>query len=91
MRDGVSLSPHTHQKPLIMPTELSQLKDLEAYIKLSGDYPCTKLQMAYQMPVSSKVPAFLLKPEKIRNYGPIQAVKEINVTEIFEEEKEELI
>jgi type IV secretory pathway TraG/TraD family ATPase VirD4 len=39
MRDGVSLSHHIRQKPLVMPTELSQLEDLECYIKLPGDYP----------------------------------------------------
>lgn len=31
MRDGVSLSHHTRQKPLVMPTELSQLEDLELH------------------------------------------------------------
>ncbi len=69
MRDGVSLSHHTRQKPLVMPTELSQLKDLECYIKLPGDYPCTKLQMTYQTPSISNTSAFLLKPEKKREYG----------------------
>ncbi|KAB2835706.1 MAG: type IV secretion system DNA-binding domain-containing protein [Caedimonadaceae bacterium] len=65
MRDGVSLSHHTRQKPLIMPTELSQLENLECYTKLSGNYPRTKLQMTYQTAfVSSTVSAFLLKPEK---------------------------
>jgi type IV secretory pathway TraG/TraD family ATPase VirD4 len=44
MRDGVSLSRHTRQKPLVMPAEFSQLKDLECYVKLPGDYPSTKLQ-----------------------------------------------
>lgn len=68
MRDGVSLSHHTRQKPIVMPTEFSQLKDLECYIKLPGDYPCTKLQMTYQTPVTSNTPAFLLKPEKKRKY-----------------------
>jgi type IV conjugative transfer system coupling protein TraD len=68
MRDGVSLSQQTRQKPIVMPTELSQLKDLECYIKLPGDYPCTKLQMTYQTPPNSTIPAFLLKPEKKRIY-----------------------
>ncbi len=72
MRDGVSLSHHTRQKPLVMPTELSQLEDLECYVKFPGDYPCTKLQMTYQMPSVSNMPAFLLKPEEKRNYGEAQ-------------------
>lgn len=68
-RDGVSLSRHTRQKPLVIPAELSQLKDLECYIKLPGDYPCTKLLTAFQKSKSSKIKPFLLKPEKKREYG----------------------
>jgi type IV secretory pathway TraG/TraD family ATPase VirD4 len=71
-RDGVSLSRHTRQKPLVMPTELSQLENLECYVKLPGDYPCTKLQMTYQTPSTSSITAFLLKPEKKRDYGEPQ-------------------
>ena len=68
MRDGVSLSHQTQQKPLIIPTELSQLKDLEAYVKLPGDYPCTKIQTSLQKsPERVSIP-FLLKPEKVRVY-----------------------
>ena len=47
-RDGVSLSRHTRQKPLVLPAELSQLQDLECYIKLPGNYPCTKIQTRFQ-------------------------------------------
>jgi len=75
-RDGVSLSRQTRQKSLILPTELSQLKDLECYVRLPGDYPCTKLQMTYQVPSISNTPAFLLKPEKKREY-PTQEQEDI--------------
>ena len=95
MRDGVSLSHHTRQKPIVMPTELSQLKDLECYVKLPGDYPCTKLQMTYQTPAGSSTSAFLLKPEKKRKYETPQldekkqVVEEVlEVPEILEEEEE---
>ncbi len=67
MRDGVSLTRHTRQKPLVIPSELSQLKDLECYMKYPEDYPCTKLQTTYQKPPSIKKEPFLLKPEKERN------------------------
>lgn len=66
MRDGVSLSRQTRQTPLIMPTQLSQLRDLNCYLKLPGDYPCVKLQMKYQKAPFLAKPAFLLKPEKER-------------------------
>jgi type IV conjugative transfer system coupling protein TraD len=71
MRDGVSLSRHTRQKPLVMPGEFSQLKDLECYVKLPGDYPCTKLQTKYQKPPALRQEPFLLKPEKARTYGTL--------------------
>ncbi|MBP9691874.1 MAG: type IV conjugative transfer system coupling protein TraD [Alphaproteobacteria bacterium] len=79
MRDGVSLSHHTRQKPLVMPTELSQLKDLECYIKLPGDYPCSKFQMTYQTPSGPGAPAFLLKPEKKRTYETVPVVQKKKV------------
>jgi type IV secretory pathway TraG/TraD family ATPase VirD4 len=97
MRDGVSLSHHTRQKPIVMPTELSQLKDLECYIKLPGDYPCTKLQMTYQTSSASRTTAFLLKPEKKRAYEVARAeekhqvVKEIIVIPETVEEEEEMV
>ncbi|MBP6950945.1 MAG: type IV conjugative transfer system coupling protein TraD [Alphaproteobacteria bacterium] len=68
MRDGVSLSHHTRQKPLVMPAELSQLKNLECYLKLPGDYPSTKLQTQFQQAPKSQKNAFLLKPDKERDY-----------------------
>ncbi len=48
MRDGVSLSLHAHQTPLVLPTELALLRDLECYLKYPGKYPCAKMRMRYQ-------------------------------------------
>lgn len=95
MRDGVSLSHHTRHKPIVMPTELSQLKDLECYVKLPGDYPCTKFQMTFQTPVGSSTTPFLLKLEKKRGYAVPQvdqkqlvAEEVVVVPEVLEEEEE---
>ncbi len=68
MRDGVSLSRQTRQKPLVMPTELAQLMDLECYVRLPGDVPCTKVQTSYQTPPFNKKEPFQLKPERKRKY-----------------------
>ena len=57
IRDGVSLSPHTRTKPLVLPTEISALKDLEAFVKLPGSTPACKIQMKYKA-ISSIAPAF---------------------------------
>lgn len=45
MRDGVSLNTQKSNRRLVMPTEISQLKDLECYVKLPGSFPVTKLTM----------------------------------------------
>lgn len=93
MRDGVSLSRHTRQTPLILPAEFSQLKDLECYLKFPGDYPCTKLQTRYKKALLAKREAFLLKPETkhsdITIYKEISYLKESSSQkEIIDEEKE---
>jgi hypothetical protein len=81
MRDGVSLSHHTRQTPLVIPTEISQLKDLECYLKYPGDYPSTKIQTEYQIPPTLLKAPFLLKPEKKRRY----------TTQVSQDKKEALI
>lgn len=88
MRDGVSLTRHTRQKPLVLPAELSQLKDLECYIKYPGDYPCTKFRTANQKVLTLKTEAFLLKPEKKKEYKNQPQGLEL---EVLEEKVEELI
>lgn len=80
MRDGVSLSRHTKQTPLVMPSELSQLKDREFYIKYSGDYPVTWMQAKYKKGPFFKIEPFLLKPEKQREYLPLLVEDSYGVT-----------
>lgn len=45
-RDGVSLSDQKRMKPLVNPTDIMALNDLEAYLKLPGDLPLTKVGFA---------------------------------------------
>lgn len=47
MRDGVSLSDQRRTKPTISSTDLLQLNNLEAYLKLPGNFPVTKLKFTY--------------------------------------------
>ncbi len=47
-RDGVSLSQQTQTKPLILPTGIASLKDLEAYIRLPSILPIGKIQLKYK-------------------------------------------
>ena len=47
IRDGVSLAKQTKTKPLVLPTEVANLKDLEAYIKLPSGFPVGRLLMKF--------------------------------------------
>ena len=67
-----------------MSTELSQLIDLECYVRLPGDVPCTKIQMSYQNLPATIKEFFHLKPEKQRIYANY-------CRRDVEEEKEKLI
>lgn len=84
MRDGVSLSHQTQLKPLVLPTELGQLKDMECYIKLPGDFPITTFQCTLQKPPSKTQAPFILKPEMKRDYVS-------RVVEVSDNKKEDLI
>jgi type IV secretory pathway TraG/TraD family ATPase VirD4 len=44
MRDGVSLNDQRKEKPTIHPDRLMKLPDLQAYLKLPGDYPIAKVE-----------------------------------------------
>ena len=44
MRDGVSLNEHKRMKPVVSATDIMSLNDLEAYLKLPGNLPVTKLK-----------------------------------------------
>jgi type IV conjugative transfer system coupling protein TraD len=61
MRDGVSLSEHTQTKPIIPYTEIMNLPDLSAYIKLPGDYPVAKIKLE-PINIPEKNELFIKKP-----------------------------
>lgn len=48
MRDGVTLNQERRKSSVIMSSEFSKLNDLEAYLKLPGNFPITKLKFKYQ-------------------------------------------
>lgn len=58
MRDGVSLTEHLREKPVISPTDIMMLGKGEAYVKFSGNFPYTKLQFPLA-PVEDQAPAFI--------------------------------
>ncbi len=48
MRDGVNLSLQSKQEPLISASAIQSLKKNQAYVKLPGNLPITKLKLAYK-------------------------------------------
>ena len=47
IRDGVSMSHHKKVKPIVMPSEIKRLNDLECFLRMKGDLPVTKLKLDY--------------------------------------------
>tara|TARA_R110000868_G_scaffold178618_3_gene418371 strand:- start:1187 stop:3106 length:1920 start_codon:yes stop_codon:yes gene_type:complete len=44
MRDGISLSKHRTRRPAVPYTDIQKLNDLEAYLRVSGNYPIVKVK-----------------------------------------------
>ncbi|MBL0942173.1 MAG: type IV conjugative transfer system coupling protein TraD [Alphaproteobacteria bacterium] len=65
VRDGVSLSEQRKIQSTIMPEDLMKLDKLEAYLKLPGDLPLTKIKFDYHA-AEFKVPSFIEKEIKKR-------------------------
>ena len=42
-------SPEIKKEPVVMDSEISNLKDLEAYLKFGEDFPITKIKLPYVM------------------------------------------
>lgn len=48
MRSGISLSNQRYQKQIISPSEIMHLNDLEAFVRIQGNYPVTKIKLMYK-------------------------------------------
>ena len=48
MRDGITLNKERRKKSVIMDAEIMHLNNLEAYLKLPGNFPVTKLKFTYK-------------------------------------------
>jgi type IV secretory pathway TraG/TraD family ATPase VirD4 len=56
MRSGISINKQTLQKDLISSSEIMQLQPLEAYIRLPGELPITKIKLKYKDRISNNEP-----------------------------------
>ena len=82
MRDGVSLNQQTKTKPLVLPTEIATLPDLECFVKYPGNFPITKLKMAYQKAGKVQVP-FQIKEQNIA-LTPIEVKEDVRFRRLYE-------
>jgi len=66
MRDGVSIHQERRREPIVKEGEFSELPDLQAFLKLPGAWPVTKIELAIKKRVFSQ-PYFIprLKPNAI--------------------------
>ena len=65
IRDGVSLNDQNKMKPVVTPTQLMSLENREAYLKLPGNLPVTKIK--FEIPSSELIcPDFI----PIQDYKP---------------------
>ncbi len=48
IRDGISMSHQRMTRPLVLPSEITQLENLECYTQLGSRYPVTKMKLIYE-------------------------------------------
>lgn len=58
IRDGLSLSMNRKTRPLVLPTEMMTLADLEGYIRLEGDLPRCRFNTKWQ-PMKKIAPGYI--------------------------------
>tara|TARA_R110000868_G_scaffold266583_1_gene525829 strand:- start:46485 stop:48323 length:1839 start_codon:yes stop_codon:yes gene_type:complete len=47
-RDAISVNEHKRERRIILPTEIQRLEDLQAYVRLKGAMPITKVKFKYK-------------------------------------------
>lgn len=85
MRSGISLSRQQSNRQLVNPSEVMRLNDLEAYVRLPGDFPITKIKLKYKQPSLISAP-FVFREMDERNFNEILSENE-NPTELAAETK----
>ena len=81
MRDGVSINQERRKETIVMDSEFIQLDDLEAYLRLPGDWPVAKVKFeikerGQENLVDLPVDVGLEKIEPISGSLPMQSLDE---------------
>jgi type IV conjugative transfer system coupling protein TraD len=61
MRDGVSIHQERRREPVVKEAEFSELQDLQAFLKLPGSWPVTKIEFEIQKRIFTQ-PYFVPRP-----------------------------
>ncbi|MGI2129141.1 type IV conjugative transfer system coupling protein TraD [Shewanella oncorhynchi] len=71
IRDGVSLGHQTITRPVVTPSEIMQLEDLQFWLRTPGNYPVVRVDLVFNQMRS------LCAPFIKRNYTPSENIKQI--------------
>jgi type IV secretory pathway TraG/TraD family ATPase VirD4 len=47
-QEGLSIQQQRQHEALVIPTEIMKLRDMEAFLKIPGHFPITKIKLDYQ-------------------------------------------
>ncbi|MBD1576965.1 type IV conjugative transfer system coupling protein TraD [Vibrio sp. S11_S32] len=89
VRDGVSLGHQNVKRQAVTATQISQLEDLECWLKTAGSYPITKLQLHYdkfKQIAEPFIPREIHYSEKMNKLEEIRAYSQISAVSVLEDE-----
>lgn len=79
IRDGGSLTKQRVRRPVVPYTDIQKLPDHQAYVKLPGDYPVTKVVFPFQKPPHVKEEGFILRAVNEDVFKEINQLEELYV------------
>jgi len=75
MRSGISISKQESSKHIVNTSEIMRLNNLEAYIRIPGEFPITKIKLKYKQPACMADP-FILRTINERNFNEVSSLME---------------
>ncbi|PSW23354.1 type IV conjugative transfer system coupling protein TraD, partial [Photobacterium phosphoreum] len=89
VRDGISLGHQNVKRQAVTATEISQLEDLECWLKTKGNYPITKLQLHYdkfKQIAEPFIPREIHYSEKMKKLEEIRAFSQLSAISVLDDE-----
>jgi len=75
MRSGISIAKQHTNRQVVSPSEIMRLKDLEAYVRLPGGFPITKVSLSFKNQAKISEP-FITRKIDERNFNEINTLLE---------------